>query len=95
MTSTIDCLALASVSRETVGALTDDELRRLEALCHEGIGESVGETGAEGPEGEGLPLFVATPRGIGVNDVAAAGLRPSTFEFLATARGIELLPVDG
>ena len=90
-----EALALASVSRDTVEALTDDELRRLEGLCHEAIGESVGDVGTEDQEGEGLPLFVATPRGIGVNDVAAAGLRPSTFEFLATARGVELLPVDG
>ena len=89
-----EALALASVSRDTVEALTDDELRRLEGLCHEAIGESVEDVGTEDQEGEGLPLFVVSERGIALN-AEAAGLRPSTFEFLATARGVELLPVDG
>ena len=91
MASTIDALALASVSRDTVGALTDDELRRLEALCHEGFDESVGDVGRED---QGLPLFVATAGGIAVNAGAAAGLRPSMYEMVATRRGVELVALD-
>ena len=47
-----------------------------------------------GREDQGLPLFVATARGIAVNDVAAAGLRPSTYEMVATRRGVELVALD-
>ena len=79
-----EALALASVSRDTVEALTDEELRRLEGLCHDAIAEAVAP---EGREEEGLPLFIVSERGIGMNP----GLQPDGwgFRLMVTPEGIE------
>ena len=83
--SATEALALASVSRDTVGALTDEELRRLERLCHDAIAEAVAP---EGREEEGLPLFIVSERGIGMNPE----IGPPTswgFRLMVTPEGIE------
>ena len=82
--SATEALALASVSRDTVEALTDEELRRLERLCHDAIAEAVAP---EGREEEGLPIFVVSERGIGMNP----GLQPDGwgFRLMVTPEGIK------
>ena len=82
--SATEALALASVSRDTVETLTDEELRRLERLCHDAIAEAVAP---EGREEEGLPIFVVSERGIGMNP----GLQPDGwgFRLMVTPKGIE------
>ena len=51
----VDLLALAAVTPETAEVLSDEELRRLEALCHKSVEE---ETAS--------PLFQVTNKGIQV-----------------------------
>ena len=83
--SATEALALASVSRDTVGALTDEELHRLERLCHDAIAEAVAPVGREE---EGLPIFVVSERGIGMNPE----IGPPTswgFRLMVTPEGIE------
>jgi len=80
-----DALALASVSRDTVEALTDEELRRLENLCHDAIEEAVTP---EGREEDGLPIFVVSERGIGMNP-ALGSPDPWGFRLMVTPDGIE------
>ena len=88
--SATEALALASVSRDTVEALTDEELRRLESLCHEAISQSV-DTGLEEA---GIPLFVASETGIGVSPGLGQPVMPDSwgFRLMVTPEGIEARP---
>ena len=56
----VDLLALAAVTPETAEVLSDEELRRLEALCHKSVEE---ETAS--------PLFQVTNKGIQVGKGSA------------------------
>ena len=89
--SAMEALALASVSADTVGALSDEELRRLENLCHEAIEASV-DTGREEP---GIPLLVASDRGIGVNGAFSPTGYYDGFRLQVTPEGINAGMGDG
>lgn len=76
---TTQVLALSGIDAVSVKTLSDDELTGLEGLCHELI--------AENPvDDAGLPVLVATERGIGVNPSLQS--MPWGFRLLVTPEGI-------